>query len=171
MTAANQPVRRRGRPPQVAAPSAPQATDAPRAETKEAVPPSRRRPRASAGGFALKLDAPQREGFVRRFVNNTPGRLQAMEDLGYTLVNDSAGAAESRTEGLGTRISRHAGVTDRGEAMQTFLMETPAAEFNYGVADKEEARKPFEEAIRRTSDPTGQVDGAYAPNTKSTLQT
>jgi hypothetical protein len=38
----------------------------------EATPPARRRPRASTGGFSLKLDAEQRPGFVRRFVNGDP---------------------------------------------------------------------------------------------------
>lgn len=164
MTAETQPIRRRGRPPQGAAATAPEATS-------EATPRDQRRIRPKiSGAAALKLGAEERPGFVRRFVNNAPGRIQAMEDLGYAMVSDRAGAEEKRTDSLGTRISRHAGTTDRGEAMQTFLMETPVEEFNYGIEDREEARKPFEEAIRRSADPTGQVEGAYAPSVKSTLR-
>lgn len=167
MTEANPIVRRRGRPPAssealVAAPQVQEASDA--------TPPSRRRPRASAGGFGLKLTAPERPGFVRRFVNDKPGRVADMERLGYTLVNDPAGEGSSRTDGQGTRISRHAGVTDNGAPMQTYLMETPVEEHNYGLTDREEARQPFEEAIRRSVDPTGQVEGAYKPGDGSSLK-
>lgn len=131
-----------------------------------------RRRRASTGGFALKLDAEQRPGFTRRFVNGDPARIREMEELGYSLVADKAERATTgtkRTDGLGTRISRHAGKQETGEPMQAYLMETPDHLYAEGIAEKEEARKPFEEAIRRSADTTGQVDGAYAPSTRSTL--
>lgn len=134
------------------------------AETAQAAVPQRqRRRRASAGGFALKLDAPPRPGYVRRFVNGNPARLQKMEELGYTLVNDPAGEGSSRTDGLGTRISRKAGQDEDGAPYQTYLMETPKEEFEYGLQDREDARRPFEEAIRRSADTTGQVENAYKP--------
>lgn len=138
-------------------------------DSETATPKSLRRRRSSLGGFALKLDAPERKGYVRRFVNGDPLRLAQMKELGYDFVTDVAGEGSARTEGQGTRISRFAGKQENGEPYQTYLMETPIKEFEYGLADKEEARKPFEEAIRRTSDPTGQVEGAYAPTQKSTL--
>jgi len=132
--------------------------------------PQRRR-RASTGGFALKLDAEQRPGFTRRFVNGDPARIREMEELGYTLVADKADRAsgKTRTDGLGTRISRHAGKQETGEPMQAYLMETPDTLHAQGVAEKEDARKPFEEAIRRSADTTGQVEGAYAPSTRSSI--
>lgn len=136
----------------------------------EATPRERRRPRASTGGQALRLDAPTRPGFVRRFVNADPSRIQRMETLGYTRVSERAGDGKARTDGLGTRITRHAGKLETGAPMQAILMETPEEEFNYGLADKEEARKPFEEAIRRSQDTTAEVEGAYAPATKSTIR-
>lgn len=136
-----------------------------------AVPPVRRRPRPSAGGFSLKLDAEQRPGFVRRFVNGTPNRLKKMEALGYTMVNDQASQGASRTDGQGTRITRHAGVSEDGvNVMHAVLMETPEHEFNYGVADREEARKAVEDIIRRSGDPTGQLENQYAPGVKSTIE-
>jgi len=135
----------------------------------QAVPQSQRRRRASAGGFALKLDAPERPGYVRRFVNGDPGRIHRMEELGYSIVKDQAGEDSARTEGLGTSIARHAGKTEEGQPFKAYLMETPLQEFEYGVLDKEEARKPFEEAIRRSADTTGQVEGAYQPG-QSTIR-
>lgn len=127
-------------------------------ENTASVPQAGRRRRASVGGFALKLDAPKREGYVRRFVNGDPARIAALEDLGYTLVNERAGAGDKRTDGQGSRIARHAGRYDGGAPMQAFLMETPIEEYELGLADKEDRLKPFEEAIRRGDDPTGGLD-------------
>lgn len=135
----------------------------------EAVPPSQRRKRASTGGFALKLDAPPRPGYVRRFVNGDPLRIARMEELGYSHVTEPAGEDSARTDGLGSRIARHAGKDEEGRPYRAFLMETPVEEFNVGVIDKEDARKPFEEAIRRSADPTGQVENAYQPG-QSTIK-
>jgi hypothetical protein len=135
----------------------------------QAVPQGRRRRRVSAGGFALKLDAPPRAGFVRRFVNGDPARLLKMEELGYTLVNDPAGQDSARTDELGSRIARHAGKTEEGQPFKAYLMETPVSEYEFGVQDKEDARKPFEEAIRRSADTTGQVENAYQPG-QSTIR-
>jgi polyhydroxyalkanoate synthesis regulator phasin len=54
--------------------------------------------------------------------------------------------------------------------MHAVLMETPEHEYAYGVADKEEARKTVEDVIRRSGDPTGQVENAYVPAIKSTIE-
>lgn len=143
-------------------------TDQPK-ET-EAVPPARRRPRPSAGGFSQKLDAAPRPGFVRRFVNGDPSRILKMEALGYTLVNDEAGEGTRRTDGKGSRITRHAGTFENGAPMHAVLMETPEHEFAHGLADKEEARARVENAIRRSEDPTGQMENAYVPAVKSTIE-
>ena len=135
---------RRGRPPSVQP-----------AETVAATPTASRRKRTPVGGISLKLDAPKREGYVRRFVNGDPARVQELIELGYTFVGEKAGQDAARTEGLGTRIARHAGKLDSGAPMQAFLMETPVVEYEIGVAEKEDRLKPFEDALRRGDDPTG----------------
>lgn len=135
----------------------------------EAVPRGSRRRRGSVGGFSYKLDAPQREGFVRRFVNDDPARIRQLEELGYTIVNQTAGEGEARTDGQGTRITRHAGKDENGKPFQTVLMETPITEFEVGLKDKEEARKPFEQAIARSADTTASVPDAYQPG-QSTIR-
>lgn len=119
------------------------------------IPAGRRRRRASVGGFTTKLDAPKRPGYVRRFVLNDPSRIIALQELGYEFVEDRAGEDDKRTDGLGTRISRHAGRDEVGRPTQLILMETPEEEYAVGVAEKEERLKPFEDAIRRGDDPTG----------------
>lgn len=138
---------------------------------QDAIPKGQRRRRASVGGFTVKLNAPSRPGYVRRFVNGDPARIAQLEDLGYTLVNERAeGRGDKRTDGAGTRIARHAGRFEDGAPMQAFLMETPIEEYNVGVAEKEERLKPFEEAVRAGFDPTGSLAPSeiYQPG-KSTI--
>ena len=148
-----------------------ETTESPAAEANgQAVPSVRRRPRASTGGFGLKLEAETRPGYVRRFVNGDPTRILKMERLGYAKVSDAAGEGLSRTDGQGSRITRLAGKTEDGAPMHAVLMETPEHEFNYGAADKEESRKAIEDVIRRSADPTGQLAGQYTPTVASTIE-
>lgn len=132
----------------------------------DATPKSQRRRRASTGGFQQKLQAPERKGYVRRWVNNEPGRILEMQELGYDFAK-----ADTKTDGMGERITRHAGKSGEGAPMQTFLMECRAEDYELGAREKEEALKPFEEAIRRGDDTTGKLEGAYTPRTsgKSTI--
>lgn len=135
----------------------------------EATPKTHRRRRASTGGFRLKLDAPQREGFVRRWVDDNPARISEMNDLGYDFVQEKAGTGEARTDGLGSRMTRMAGKRDDGSPHQLVLMETPVSEFEVGKAEKEERLKPFEEALRAGADTTGRLTDAYKPGEGSSL--
>lgn len=131
----------------------------------EATPKHNRRKRASVGGFKTRLDAPQEKGMVRRWVNDEPGRVPAMHDLGYDFAE-----ADTRTDGQGTRISRMVGTHPNGEPMMAYLMETPEREYAVGIAEKEERLKPFEEAIARGEDTTGKVQDAYVPKSgRSTI--
>lgn len=132
-------------------------TDEPKIAATDPVPVGKRRRRASAGGWTLKLDAPTRPGFVRRWFNGDPSRLREAEDLGYTHVTEKPGEGARRTQGQGTRIERHAGRTEVGVPLSAFLMETPIEEYNVGLAEKEDRLKPFEDAINRGDDPTGEL--------------
>lgn len=128
----------------------------------EATPAPQRRRRSSVGGHALKLDAEQRPGYKRRFVNGDPMRIKAMEELGYSVVT-AAGADKNRTEGLGSAISRHAGLDAQGRPFHAVLMETPDDLYVQGEAEKEEGRRQFEETIRRGLRTEDTPDGAYIP--------
>lgn len=134
--------------------------------TVEATPAAQRRRRPSVGGHALKLDAEVRPGYKRRFVNGDPMRVKAMEELGYSVVT-AAGEDKNRTEGLGSAISRHAGLDAQGKPFQAVLMETPDDLFDQGVAEKEDGRRQFEEAIRRGLKTDDTPDGAYIPGRSS----
>lgn len=144
-----------------------QEAAAPQADA--AVPKTQRRRRASTGGFKQKLDAPQRQGFVRRWVDNDPSRIMAMEELGYAMASELAGEGAARTDGLGSRIARHGGKRGDGAPQQLVLMECRADDYAQGVKDKEDQLRPFEEAIRQGADTTGRLTDSYEPRDRSSI--
>lgn len=154
-----EPVRRRAATVEAAPAPAPEA-HAPivvqTAPATDAVAPKYRRTRASTGGMKLKLTAPQRPGFVRRFVKNDPSRILEMRALGYDFAQ-----ADTHTDGLGTRITRHAGKGEFGQPEQLVLMETPESEYAIGVQEKEEQRQPFEQALRAGRATDGELTDQY----------
>lgn len=149
------PRRRRGRPPMAQA-----ETISVESAPVEAKAPSKRRRRASVGGHALKLNAPTKPGFVRRFFNDTGNRLADAEELGYTFV-EQAGV---KTDTPGSHISRRVGVSATGGAQLAYLMETPDELYAEGLAEREEINSQADKAIEAGADITGQMtskDGAY----------
>lgn len=137
--------RRRGRPPHVATAEAPAAD--PAAAT------ARRRRRASVGGHNLKLEAPTRAGYVRRWVNDIGNRIAEAEQLAYDFVTDTS----IQGTGEGSRVSRLVGTKPNGEPLRAYLMETPEEEFQAGAEDKEAVNRQIDDAITRGEDSTGQL--------------
>lgn len=129
-----------------------------------ATPEPQRRRRASVGGFSLKLDADERPGHKRRFVNGHPQRIQMMEELGYQIVQTATAEGTMRTQGLGSTVARHAGIDNEGKPYQAVLMETPDHLYAQGETEKEDGRKAFEETIRRGMKTDDTPDGAYIPS-------
>jgi hypothetical protein len=147
------PPRRRGRPPAnptiAAAPVAAQAA-APAAT--EAKPTSRRR-RASVGGAALKLGAPARPGFQRRWFNDDKNRIADAGELAYDHVSEGSAQAS----GTDSRVSRLVGTKASGEPLRAYLMETPIELYAEGVAEREAQNRLVDEAIVAGRDSTGQM--------------
>lgn len=167
--------KRRGRPPraetQIAGPdgdtiSAPAIARA-MAESPLAEPaaPTRRRKRADVNGQHLKLSAPSRDGFQRRWVNDKPGRVAMFEELAYSHVRDTS----IKSDGTDDRIRRLVGTQEGGAPLYAYLMETPLEEYQYGVEEKEESRRSFEETIRRGEDPLGSPLTARAQSHTSSI--
>lgn len=133
------------------------------------VPAKSRRKRATVAGFKQRLDAPSRPGYVRRWVNDDGVRPELLNaDYAYDFVLDT----NARTDSAGTRVSRIVGKKPSGEPMHAYLMETPQSEYDVGVAEKEDALKPFDEAIRSGKDAAGEFSGAdntYRPGAGSSL--
>lgn len=143
--------RRRGRPPIVATTDS-STRELETATATGATTPKRRR-RANVGGAALKLSAPERKGFIRRWVNDDKNKLARAADLAYDFVEDT-GIQSSDT---GSRISRLVGTKASGEPLRAFLMETPAEEYAAGVAEREEEHRQIELAIVAGRDSTGKL--------------
>jgi len=159
MTEFNPP--RRGRPPKgladlIAAEKGEIAAPAPVAE-KPAKAPERRR-RAKIGEHALKLKAPERAGYKRRFALATPNRIAELEDLGYTVVTD----ASIPTSGLGSgTVQRPAGTGAGGAYNRHILMETPDELYAQGRDEIEAQNRKVDQSIRGGRDNTGQLDHSY----------
>jgi hypothetical protein len=138
--------RRRGRPP------------AHLDSTKESVtdqggsPPKRRR-RKSVGTASLKLAAPTRPGFTRRWVNDQDNRIADAEELGYDHVTDQSIQSSSSD----SRVSRLVGTKANGEPLRAFLMETPDDLYSEGVEEKEAHNRLVDEAIAAGRDSTGHM--------------
>ena len=140
--------KRRGRPPLHDNPP-------PQEPTGEVNLPGRRR-RASVGGHALKLTAPEKPGFVRRWVNDSGNRIAQAEDLAYEFVSDPS----IKSTDAGSRVSRVVGTQANGEPLRAFLMETPIVEYQAGLDEKEAHNAQIDEAIRSGIDSTGQLGPA-----------
>lgn len=130
--------------------------------TEAVVEPVTRRRRASVGGHSLKLDAPAKPGFVRRWFNDDGNRIAEAENLAYDHVTDIG----LKTSSPGSRVSRLVGTKANGEPLHAYLMETPVEEYDHGVADKEAAHRQIDDAIREGRDFTGKLEtdgyqGAY----------
>ena len=144
--------RRRGRPP--LATTAIATPDAEAGDLRDTAPSTtKRRRRASVGGHALKLEAPQRAGFVRRWVNDQNNRIAKAEELAYDFVTETS----IQGTGEGTRVSRLVGTKANGEPLRAYLMETPVEEYQAGLAEKESINRQIDDAITRGEDSTGQL--------------
>ncbi len=113
----------------------------------------KRRRRASVGGHTLKLQAPTRAGYVRRWVNDDGNRIANAEELAYDFVLDTS----IQGTGEGSRVSRLVGTKANGEPLRAYLMETPKEEYRAGLADKEAVNRQIDEAITSGVDSTGQL--------------
>ena len=115
--------------------------------------PVTRRRRASVGGHALKLDAPNRPGFKRRWFNDDGNRLADAHELGYDPVYDTS----VQSSDVGSGISRLVGTKANGEPLRAYLMETPDELYAEGMSEKEARNRLVDDSIAAGRDSTGQM--------------
>lgn len=111
--------------------------------------------RVLLGGTSLKLDAPKRNGYVRRWFNDAEGRVETAEQAGYSFVHD--GRAESEQP---VRVRRRVGTNADGTPLYAYLMEKPEEFYQEDQALKRQPLDEIDEAIFG-----GQVRGAQARDT------
>lgn len=117
--------------------------------TTETTPsPTKRRRRASVGGHALKLQAPTRPGYTRRWFNDDGNRIAEAGELAYDFVRDP----DAKSTDVGSRISRLVGTKPNGDPLRAFLMETPDELYAEGVAEREAELRAIDETIQNGQD-------------------
>ena len=90
------------------------------------------------------IKSESKPGFVRRLVNDTPGRIQAFLDAGYTIVQDGTEVGDYTTgqTSVGTASTRQV-----GGGVQGVLMEIPEEYYNEDQKDKQRQVDKTEHAI------------------------
>lgn len=120
--------------------------------------PVRKKPQHRLGGFQLKLTAPQREGYYRRFVVDRPGRLEDAEAAGYAFVHDPKIQIGENPDdvtkqaGLDSRISKRVGNHADGTPMMAYLMEMPQDWYRENQDEKEKVLKERERHEKRNEE-------------------
>ncbi len=119
----------------------------PRKETSQPErEPEGRAKRIPLGSFQQKLQANNRPGFVRRWINDDRQRLQLALQAGYDFVlhDDKAKSSDD-----GGRISQIVGSKDGGGALRAYLMEIREEWYWEDQADKQQKIDATENLIRR----------------------
>jgi len=161
-TTTRKPVRRGRKPAAPAGFSAGKAVAKAPEPTPEAVAeapePTQRRRRKSVGGHAMQLSAPERPGFIRRWVNDNGNRIANVDELAYDHVTDKGVQSSDPS----SRISRLVGTKAGGEPLRSYLMETPAELYAEGIAEREQIHSQVDQALVKGGDFTGEMDERFS---------
>jgi|TARA_R100001530_G_scaffold413_3_gene631 hypothetical protein len=114
-------------------------------------PKKMRKERIPLGGMKLKLSAPQRAGFERRWFNDNGNRIMDAMNAGYEFVHD--GTTQEEMDEPKTRIHKVVGVLPNGHPMHAYLMETKEEFYKADQGTKAAAIDETEAAMRRGSTP------------------
>jgi hypothetical protein len=136
----------------VTAPPEPAANAARTDDAGEAVGPAKIE-RVPLGARKPRLSAEQRPGFVRRWVNDRPGRIEDARNGGYVHVQDSRGEP----------ISRPVGTAEGGGGMRAYLMEIPKSLYDEDFAAAQSIVDDIDKAIYRGKYKEEPGDKRYVP--------
>lgn len=111
---------------------------------------SGRSTRVPLGVARSKLSVPARPGYVRRWVNDTEGRLLQAQQGGYQFATDQSlqiGSPDVDNENrdLGARVSR---VVDKSTGQKAYLMEIKEEFYREDQAFKQKAVKEKDDLIK-----------------------
>ncbi len=119
-----------------------------------------RKERIPLGTPQAKLTVPERRGFYRRWINDTPGRLLRAEQAGYSFVPDETQGEDE--EGRKMAKSALVGTKEDGSPLYAFLMELPQELYDQDQKAKQKPLDEFDEALRR-----GNIRGADEQDTNA----
>ena len=134
----------------------------------------RKKPTHRLGGLQLKLQAPGREGYYRRWIVDRPGRLSDAEQAGYTYVVDpNIKIGENpddvnKREGLDSRTSKTVGSNADGSPQMAYLMEMPLDWYRENQDEKDKLLKEKEKQAASNKEGWSPEDREhqYIPGTK-----
>jgi hypothetical protein len=102
-----------------------------------------------------QMSTSQKEGFVRRWVNDIPGRVEKFLRAGYESVKDKdviVGEDNSNNMALGTGARKNVGRTRQGDGTHAVLMEIPKELYDEDQKAKAELVNASERAMKRGKD-------------------
>lgn len=115
----------------------------------------------------MKLQAPERKGFVRRWFNDLGNRLADAGEFAYDYVTDKGVQSSDPS----SRISRLVGTKATGEPLRAYLMETPDELYAEGVTEREQIHSQVDQAIVKGGDFTGEMDERFShPNRHGSIR-
>lgn len=119
--------------------------------------------RIPLGGMKLKLAAPQRKGFERRWFNDAGTRIHDALAAGYEFVHDETTQEELDRDKA--RIKKVVGTQESGQPLYAYLMETKESYYKADQKAKEDSIRETEDAMRAGMTPgqDGQ-DNRYVPS-------
>lgn len=135
---------------------------APRETTREA---SGRNTRVPLGVARSKLTVAGRPGFVRRWINDSEGRLQNAQDGGYQFVQNEVVAQigdadiDNENRDMGARVSR---VVNQTTGQRAYLMEIQADFYQEDQAAKVAKVEETDKRIRKGK--LEEVEESYIPD-------
>ena len=97
------------------------------------------------------------EGYVDRWVNDEPGRIQKFKDAGYELVS-TASVGDSAADG--THSDQGVVSRDMGKGVTSYLMRQRKEYYQEDQAEKQRYVDKTEESMRRSKNET-RSDGLY----------
>lgn len=124
----------------------------PRESRKDDREETGRKARIPLGVPQPKLAVPGRKGFVRRWINDSPGRILRAQEADWMPVMD-----EIQSQEEGRAVGRHAlvGSKEDGSPLYAYLMEIPEDLYNEDQRAKQKPLDDFDDALKR-----GNIRGA-----------
>ena len=108
------------------------------------------RPKRTPINRSKILDSKPRPGFVRRLVNEEPGRIQAFLDAGWTFCDKDQNTSDKRVQDGSSLDSADRRVVNRGRdarANTAVLMEVPEEFYKEDFAEKQKENDRIEEML------------------------